>query len=119
MQYFLKLIKTLGMYYMKIGDLADKIFTTDLIDKILRIFGIALSFSIMPALFIWAVNYFGLLHEIAVVFLYFGGAILLLSLLWLFDCRNKSGCFSGVVLVLPVLLLPLGGAMLLVEYLLQ
>ena len=83
-------------------------------DKVLGIF-ITL---VILSLLMYAAHYVGLLWYIAVFFLGFGGVVLLVALSWILDCRNKSGCFSGVILAFPVLFIPLGAVMLLVDYLL-
>ena len=83
-------------------------------DKVLGIF-ITL---VILSLLMYAAHYVGLLWYIAVFFLGLGGAVLLMALAWMFDCRGKSGCFSGVILAFPVLFIPAGAVMLLADYLL-
>ena len=41
---------------------------------------------------------------------------LFVFILWYLDCRGKSGCISGVVLVPVVIFLPLGLLLLVVDY---
>ncbi len=71
---------------------------------------------IIPSILIYIAFYFGLLWYISMFFLGIGTLGLLVSLGWMYDCKGQSGCFSGVILVIPALCLPIGLILFLIDY---
>ena len=55
-----------------------------------------------------AVMHFELQWYIGVFLLGLGGVSLGINVVWIWSCRNESGCFSGFFLVVPIILIPSG-----------
>ena len=57
-----------------------------------------------------------ILYGASIFFFIITALSLLAGLSWMWDCKGKQGCFSGVIFILPILVLPVALALLLADY---
>jgi len=83
------------------------------------ILGISLGAIVMFAPLIYVLYLLDILYGAAITMFILSALSLLVGLQWMYSCKGKHGCMSGVIFILPVITLPFGLLFLLADYLLK
>ena len=75
--------------------------------------------SLMSIPLVYICNLFDILYGASIFFFIIAALSLFVGLSWMRSCKGQHGCFSGVIFILPILVMPVAVTLLVADYFLN